>query len=192
MRRGIDAAYHHGSPAQTANGTFVVALRSRRPAAAGDRLVPGARWTLVSSRTGSMSRGDPIARRRSRSKSAAVLPVAERAQVQAEIAIQCRADRRAGIDVEAHRSCWPRAARRDNRRLCSDAGAAGRGAGEAQPDRHPVKSPVHQLVRASRDGRVQQLATSISALVSPGTVLAVIAPERRVRWNFMSTDATYR
>ncbi|AUI91047.1 LysR family transcriptional regulator [Xanthomonas oryzae] len=35
-----------------------------------------------------------------------------------------------------------------------------------------------QLVRAPRDGRVQQLNASGSAIVSPGTVLAVIAPER--------------
>ncbi|MET4592745.1 MULTISPECIES: efflux RND transporter periplasmic adaptor subunit [unclassified Sphingomonas] len=171
---------------QTANGTGqVVALDP------GDRqqqvtaLVPGRveRWYVQDGQH--VARGDPIARVVDLDPDLLSRLGAERAQVQAEIAAIQQSRAVAGIDVARTGQLLAEglAARRDYEQTQIKVADAGAKLAEARAKLNRIDIQLNrqsaQLVRAPRDGRVQQLnAASGSALVSPGTVLAVIAPER--------------
>ena len=174
---------------QTANGTGqVVALDP------GDRqqqvtaLVPGKvdRWYVQDGQH--VERGDPIARVVDLDPDLLSRLAAERAQVQAEIAAVQQSRAVAGIDVSRTGQLLAEglASRRDYEQTQIKVAEAGAKLAEARAKLNRVDTQLNrqsaQLVRAPREGRVQQLnATSGSALVSPGTVLAVIAPERAER-----------
>jgi multidrug efflux pump subunit AcrA (membrane-fusion protein) len=171
---------------QTAGGTGqVVALDP------GDRqqqvtaLVPGRveRWYVHDGQH--VARGDPIARVVDLDPDLLSRLAAERAQVQAEIAAIRQSRAVAGIDVARTGQLLAEglAARRDYEQTQIKVADASAKLAEARAKLNRIDIQLNrqsaQLVRAPRDGRVQQLnAASGSALVSPGTVLAVIAPER--------------
>ena len=171
---------------QTANGTGqVVALDP------GDRqqqvttFVPGRveRWFVHDGQH--VERGDPIARVVDLDPDYLSRLAAERTQVQAEIAAIERSRTVAGIDVERTGKLLAEglAARRDYEQTQIKVADAGAKLAEARAKLNRIDVQLRrqsaQLVRAPRDGRVQQVnATSGSALVSAGTVLATIAPEQ--------------
>lgn len=109
----------------------------------------------------------------------------ERAQVEAEIAAIQQARAVATIDVERTRQLLAEglASRRDYeqtqiRIADADARLAEKRAGLSRIDVQLNRQSA-QVVRAPRDGRVQQInAAAGGALITAGTVLATIAPER--------------
>lgn len=110
---------------------------------------------------------------------------AERAQVQAEIAAVRQAQAVAAIDVDRSRQLFREglASRRDfeQAQIKVADGSAKLAESRAKLNRVDVQlnRQSAQLVRAPRDGRVQGLnAAAGGALVSAGTVLATVAPER--------------
>ncbi|HEU0066897.1 MAG TPA: HlyD family efflux transporter periplasmic adaptor subunit [Sphingomonas sp.] len=171
---------------QTANGTGqVVALDPGDRAQQVTALVPGKvdRWYVHDGQH--VARGDPIARVVDLDPDLLSRLAAERAQVQAEIAAVRQSGAVAGIDVARTRQLLAEglAARRDYEQTQIKVADAGAKLAEARAKLNRIDIQLNrqsaQLVRAPRDGRVQQLnAASGSALVPPGTVLAVIAPER--------------
>lgn len=171
---------------QTANGTGqVVALDPDDRQQQVTALVPGKveRWYVHDGQH--VARGDPIARVVDLDPDLLSRLDAERAQVQAEIAAIRQSRAVADIDVARTRQLFAEglAARRDYEQTQIKVADAGAKLAEARAKLNRIDIQLNrqsaQLVRAPRDGRVQQLnATSGSALVTPGTVLAVIAPER--------------
>jgi len=171
---------------QTANATGqVVALDP------GDRLqqvttmVPGRvdRWFVHDGQH--VARGDPIARVVDLDPDLLTRLGAEREQVQAEIASIERSRTVASLDVARTRQLLAEglAARRDYELTQIKVSDVGAKIAESRAKLHRLDVQLNrqsaQVVRAPRDGRVQQVnAVSGSALVSAGTVLAVIAPER--------------
>ncbi len=148
-------------------------------------LVPGRveRWYVQDGQH--VERGDPIARVVDLDPNLLSNLAAERAQVQAEIAAARQAQAVAGIDVGRSRQLLGEglAARRDleQAQIKVADGAAKVAEARAKLNRIDVQlnRQSAQLVRAPRDGRIQQLnAAAGGALVTAGTVLAVIAPER--------------
>ena len=132
-----------------------------------------------------VSRGDPIARVGDLDPDLLTRLASERAQVQAEIAAIQQSRAVAGIDVERSRQLLAEglAGRRDYELTQIKVAEADAKLAESRAKLTRIDIQLNrqsaQLVRAPRDGRVQQLnAASGSAMVSPGTVLAVIAPER--------------
>ncbi|MDH7976055.1 HlyD family efflux transporter periplasmic adaptor subunit [Sphingomonas sp. AR_OL41] len=148
-------------------------------------LVPGRvdRWYVHDGQH--VARGDPIARVSDLDPDLIARLAAERAQVQAEIAAISQSRAVAGIDVARTGQLLAEglAARRDYEQTQIKVADAGAKLAEARAKLNRIDIQLNrqsaQLVRAPRDGRVQQInAVGGSALVAPGTVLAVIAPER--------------
>ena len=129
--------------------------------------------------------GDPIARVVDLDPNLLSRLAAERAQVQAEIAAVRQAQSVAGIDVGRSRQLLAEGlgSRRDyeQAQIKVADGAAKLAESRAKLNRIDVQlnRQSAQLVRAPRDGRIQSInAAAGGALVSAGTVLAVVAPER--------------
>ncbi|QHG86683.1 MULTISPECIES: efflux RND transporter periplasmic adaptor subunit [Xanthomonas] len=132
-----------------------------------------------------VSKGDPIARVGDLDPDLLTRLASERAQAQAEIAALQQSRAVASIDVERSRQLLAEglAGRRDFELTQIKVAEADAKLAESRAKLTRIDIQLNrqsaQLVRAPRDGRVQQLnAASGSAMVSPGTVLAVIAPER--------------
>lgn len=110
---------------------------------------------------------------------------AERAQVEAEIAAIRQSRSVANIDVDRNRQLLAEglASRRDFEQAQIRIADADARLAEARAGLNRIDVQLNrqsaQVVRAPRDGRVQQInAAAGGALISAGTVLAVIAPER--------------
>ena len=171
---------------QTAQGRGqVVSLDPADRAQDVTALVPGRveRWYVQDGQK--VSRGDPIARIVDLDPNLLSRLAAERAQVEAEIASVRQSQAVAGLDVARTRQLYSEglASRRDYEQAqikVSDSGAK-LAESRAKLNRIDVqlKRQSAQLVRAPRDGRIQNLnAAAAGGLVSAGTVLAVVAPER--------------
>lgn len=171
---------------QTANGAGqVVALDPDDRQQKVTALVPGRveRWYVQDGQH--VASGDPIARVADLDPDLLSRLRAERAQVQAEIASIQQSRAVAAIDVRRTGQLFAEglAARRDYEQTQIKVADAGAKLAEARAKLNRIDIQLNrqsaQLVRAPRDGRVQQLnAATGGSLVSPGTVLAVIAPER--------------
>lgn len=171
---------------QTANGTGqVVALDPDDRQQQVTAFVPGRveRWYVHDGQH--VERGDPIARVVDLDPDLLSRLRAERAQVEAEIAAVQQSRAVAGIDVSRTAQLFAEglAARRDYEQTQIKVADAGAKLAEARAKLNRIDIQLNrqsaQMVRAPRDGRVQQLnATTGGSMVSPGTVLAVIAPER--------------
>jgi multidrug efflux pump subunit AcrA (membrane-fusion protein) len=132
-----------------------------------------------------VSRGDPIARVVDVDPGLLSRLAAERAQVEAEIAAVRQGQAVAGIDVGRTRQLLAEGlvARRDLEQAQIKVADAAAKLAESRAKLNRVDVQINrqsaQLVRAPRDGRIQQInAAAGGALISPGTVLAVVAPER--------------
>lgn len=132
-----------------------------------------------------VDRGDPIARVVDVDPNLLSRLAAERAQVQAEIAAVRQSQAVAGIDVGRTRQLLAEglAARRDYEQAQIKVADAAAKLAESRAKLNRIDVQLNrqsaQLVRAPRDGRIQNInAAAGGALVSAGTVLAVIAPER--------------
>ncbi|HEX8415436.1 MAG TPA: HlyD family efflux transporter periplasmic adaptor subunit [Sphingomicrobium sp.] len=148
-------------------------------------LVPGRveRWYVQDGQH--VARGAPIARVVDLDPDLLSRLAAERTQVQAEIAAIQQSRAVANIDVERTGRLLAEglAARRDYEQTQIKVADAAAKLAEARAKLNRIDIQLNrqsaQLVRAPRDGRVQQItAATGGALVSPGAVLAVIAPER--------------
>lgn len=129
--------------------------------------------------------GDPIARVIDVDPNLLSRLAAERAQVEAEIAASQQSQQVAQIDVGRTRQLMVEglAARRDFEQAQIKVAEAAAKVAESRAKLNRIDVQINrqsaQLVRAPRDGRVQQVnAATSGALVSAGAVLAVIAPER--------------
>jgi multidrug efflux pump subunit AcrA (membrane-fusion protein) len=132
-----------------------------------------------------VERGDPITRIIDLDPNLLSRLAAERAQVQAEIAAVRQSQEVANIDVGRTRQLFTEglAARREYESAQIKVADAGAKLAESRAKLNRIDVQLNrqsaQLVQAPRDGRVQQLnAAAAGGLVSAGTVLAVIAPER--------------
>ncbi|MCK8455279.1 efflux RND transporter periplasmic adaptor subunit [Sphingomonas faeni] len=171
---------------QTASGTGqVVALDPDDRQQQVTAFVPGRveRWYVHDGQH--VAKGDPIARVVDLDPDLLSRLAAERAQVQAEIAAIQQSRAVAGIDVSRTAQLFAEglAARRDYEQTQIKVADAGAKLAEARAKLNRIDIQLNrqsvQMVRAPREGRVQQLnAATGGAMVSPGTVLAVIAPER--------------
>ena len=148
-------------------------------------LVPGRvdRWYVKDGQH--VARGDPIARVVDLDPDLLSRLAAERAQVLAEIASVEQSRAVASIDVARSRQLLAEGlgSRRDYEQTQIKVADTGAKLAESRAKLNRIDIALNrqsaQLVRAPRDGRLQQLnAVSGSAVVSAGTVLAVIAPER--------------
>lgn len=135
-----------------------------------------------------VDRGDPIARVVDVDPNLLSRLAAERAQVQAEIAAVRQGQAVAQIDVGRSRQLLAEGlvARRDLEQAQIKVADSAAKLAESRAKLNRIDVQLNrqsaQLVRAPRDGRIQDLnAAAGGALVSPGTVLAVVAPERVVR-----------
>ncbi|MGF7152217.1 RND family efflux transporter MFP subunit [Sphingomonas zeicaulis] len=171
---------------QTAQGQGqVVALDPGDRAQDVTALVPGRveRWYVQDGQH--VHRGDPIARIIDLDPNLLSRLAAERAQVEAEIAAVRQAQAVASIDVGRTRQLLAEglAARRDYEQAQIKVADAAAKLAESRAKLNRIDVQLNrqsaQLVRAPRDGRVQSLnAAAGGALVSAGTTLATIAPER--------------
>lgn len=171
---------------QTAQGRgMVIALDPDQRPQEVTALVPGRveRWFVQDGQH--VNAGDPIARVVDVDPGLLTRLAAERAQVEAEIAASRQSQAVAAIDVRRTAQLLSEglAARRDYEQAQIKVADAGAKLAEARAKLSRVDVQINrqsaQLVRAPRDGRVQQLnATAGGAYVSAGVVLAVIAPER--------------
>lgn len=171
---------------QTAQGRGqVVSLDPGDRAQEVTALVPGRveRWYVQDGQH--VESGDPIARVVDVDPNFLSRLAAERAQVQAEIAAVRQAQAVAGIDVGRTRQLLAEglAARRDYEQAQIKVAEADAKLAESRAKLNRIDVQLNrqsaQLVRAPRDGRIQNInAAAGGALVSAGTVLAVIAPER--------------
>lgn len=132
--------------------------------------------------------GDPVARVVDLDPNLLQRLAAERAQVEAQIDAAEQARAVANIDVGRTRQLLAEglAARRDYEQAQIKVADAAAKLAESRAKLNQLDVQVNrqsaQLVRAPRDGRIQQLSAATGgALVSPGAVLAVIAPERVAR-----------
>ncbi|WP_353203798.1 HlyD family efflux transporter periplasmic adaptor subunit [Sphingomonas sp.] len=171
---------------QTADGAGqVVALDPDERQQQVTALVPGRvdRWYVQDGQH--VARGDPIARVVDLDPDLLSRLAAERAQVQAEIASVEQSRAVAGIDVARTRQLLAEGlgSRRDYEQTQIKVADTGAKLAESRAKLNRIDIALNrqsaQVVRAPRDGRLQQLnAASGSAMVSAGTVLAVVAPER--------------
>jgi multidrug efflux pump subunit AcrA (membrane-fusion protein) len=171
---------------QTAPGRGeVVALDPSDRAQAVSALVPGRveRWYVQDGQH--VDRDDPIARVVDLDPNLLSRLAAERAQVEAEIAAVRQAQAVADIDVGRTRQLLAEglAARRDYEQAQIKVADAAAKLAESRAKLNRIDVQLNrqsaQVVRAPRDGRIQQLnAAAAGGLVSAGTVLAVVAPER--------------
>ena len=135
-----------------------------------------------------VDRGDPIARVVDVDPNLLSRLSAERAQVEAEIAAVRQGQAVASIDVGRTRQLLAEGlvARRDLEQAQIKVADSAAKLAESRAKLNRIDVQLNrqsaQLVRAPRDGRIQNLnAAAGGALVSPGTVLAVVAPERVTR-----------
>ncbi len=171
---------------QTANGNGqVVALHPDDRQQQITALVSGRvdRWFVKDGQH--VEQGDPIVRVVDLDPDYLSRLGAERAQVLAEIAAIEQSRTVANIDVARTRQLYSEglAARREYEQTQIKVADAGAKLAEARAKINRIdiqlKRQSAQLVRAPRDGRIQQVnAATGSAMVSSGTVLAVISPER--------------
>ena len=171
---------------QTAQGRGqVVALDPGDRAQEVTALVPGRieRWYVQDGQH--VDRGDPIARVVDLDPDFLARLAAERAQVEAEIAAVRQAQSVASIDVGRTRQLLAEglAARRDFELAQIKVAEAEAKLAESRAKLNRIDVQLNrqsaQMVRAPRDGRVQNInAAAGGALVTAGTLLAVIAPER--------------
>ncbi len=151
-------------------------------------LVPGRveRWYV---RDGQLvKKGDPIAQIIDNDPDLLVRLAAERAQVEAEIAASSQARRVATLDVDRSRQLFAEglASRRDFELTQIKIAEQDAKIAESRAKLNRIDISINrqsaQLVRAPRDGRLQQLNSAAGGtLVSAGTVLAMIAAEAPVR-----------
>jgi len=148
-------------------------------------LVPGQveRWYVHDGQH--VKRGDPIARIIDLDPNLLSRLAAERAQVQAEIASVRQSQAVAQIDVNRTRQLYAEglASRRDYEQAQIKVADSGAKLAESRAKLNRIDVQLNrqsaQLVRAPRDGRIQNLnAAAGGAYVSAGTALAVVAPER--------------
>lgn len=171
---------------QTAQGQGqVVALDPGDRAQDVTALVPGRveRWFVHDGQH--VERGAPIARVVDLDPDLLTRLAAERGQIEAEIAAVTQSQRVAGIDVDRNRQLFAEglASRRDYEQSQIKVADAAAKLAESRAKLNridvQVKRQSAQLVRAPRDGRIQNLnAAAGGALVTAGTPLATIAPER--------------
>lgn len=171
---------------QTAQGQGqVVALDPEDRAQDVSALVPGRveRWFVRDGQH--VDSGDPIARVVDLDPNFLSRLAAERAQVEAEIAAVRQSQAVANIDVGRTRQLLAEglAARRDFEQAQIKVAESAAKLAESRAKLNRIDVQLNrqsaQLVRAPRDGRVQQLnAAAAGGLVSAGTVLAVVTPER--------------
>ncbi|KQN86756.1 RND transporter [Sphingomonas sp. Leaf67] len=171
---------------QTAQGRGqVVSLDPDDRAQEVTALVPGRveRWYVQDGQY--VGRGDPIARIVDLDPNLLSRLAAERAQVLAEIASVQQAQAVAQIDVGRMRQLYSEglASRRDYEQTQIKVAESGAKLAESRAKLNRIDVQLNrqsaQLVRAPRDGRIQNLnAATGGALLSAGTVLAVVAPER--------------
>ncbi len=171
---------------QTAQGRGqVVALDPDDRAQEVTALVPGRieRWYVQDGQQ--VAAGQPIARVVDIDPNLLTRLAAERAQVEAEIAASRQSQAVAAIDVGRSRQLLSEglASRRDFEQAQIKVADAGAKLAESRAKLTRIDVQINrqsaQMVRAPRDGRVQQLnGATGGALVSAGAVLAIIAPER--------------
>jgi len=171
---------------QTASGRGqVVALDPEDRAQDVTALVPGRveRWFVQDGQH--VNRGDPIARIVDLDPNLLPTLAAERAQVEAEIASVRQSQAVAQIDVGRMRQLYSEglASRRDFEQAQIKVADSGAKLAESRAKLNRINVQLNrqsaQLVRAPRDGRIQNLnAAAGGALVSAGTPLASVAPER--------------
>ncbi|MFD1104975.1 efflux RND transporter periplasmic adaptor subunit [Sphingobium olei] len=171
---------------QTAQGQGqVVALDPEDRAQEVTALVPGRveRWFVQDGQH--VDRGQPIARVVDLDPNLLSRLAAERAQIEAEIAAVRQSQRVAGIDVDRNRQLFAEglSSRRDFEQAQIKVADAAAKLAESRAKLNRIDVQLNrqsaQLVRAPRDGRIQNLnAAAGGALVSAGTPLATIAPER--------------
>lgn len=132
--------------------------------------------------------GDPIARIVDLDPNLLARLAEERAQVEAEIAAVRQAQSVAGIDVGRMRQLLAEglAARRDLEQAQIKVADSAAKLAESRAKLNRIDVQLNrqsaQLVSAPRDGRIQTInAAAGGGLVSAGTVLAVVAPERTER-----------
>lgn len=132
-----------------------------------------------------VERGQPIARVVDVDPNLLSRLAAERAQVQAEIAAVQQGQAVAGIDVRRAGQLLAEGlvARRDLELAQIKVADSAAKLAESRAKLNRIDVQLNrqsaQLVRAPRDGRIQSInAAAGGALISPGTVLAVVAPER--------------
>ena len=142
-----------------------------------------------------VDRGDPIARVVDVDPNLLSRLASERALVQAEIAAVRQGQTVASIDVGRTRQLLAEGliARRDLEQAQIKVADAAAKLAESRAKLNRVDVQLNrqsaQLVRAPRDGRIQNInAAAGGALVSAGTVLAVVAPERVTRAVEMHVD----
>jgi len=171
---------------QTAQGYGkIVSLDPDDRAQSVTALVPGRveRWFVHDGQH--VERDQPIARIVDLDPDLLSRLAAERAQVEAEIASVSQAQAVATIDVGRTRQLHAEglAARRDYEQAQIKVAEAGAKLAESRAKLNRIQVQLQrqsaQVVRAPRDGRVQQInAAAAGGLVAAGTVLAVVAPER--------------
>ncbi|MEW9856416.1 efflux RND transporter periplasmic adaptor subunit [Novosphingobium sp. M1R2S20] len=171
---------------QTAQGQGeVIALDPDDQAQAVTALVPGRveQWYVQDGQA--VERNDPIARVVDVDPNLLARLAAERDQVEAEIAAVRQAQAVAEIDVARTGQLLAEglAARRDFEQAQIKVAETAAKLAESRAKLNRIDVQLNrqsaQVVRAPRDGRIQQLnATAAGGLVSAGTVLAVVAPER--------------
>jgi multidrug efflux pump subunit AcrA (membrane-fusion protein) len=171
---------------QTAQGQGqVVALDPDDRAQEVAALVPGRveRWFVQDGQH--VDKGDRIAQIIDVDPNLLSRLASERAQVQAEIAAVQQSQRVANIDVGRTGQLLAEglAARRDYEQAQIKVADGGAKLAEARAKLNRIDIQLNrqsaQIVRAPRDGRVQQLnAAAGGGLVSAGTVLATVVPER--------------
>jgi len=171
---------------QTAQGQGqVVALDPEDRAQEVTALVPGRveRWFVQDGQH--VDRGQPIARVVDLDPNLLSRLAAERAQIEAEIAAVRQSQKVAGIDVDRNRQLFAEglSSRRDFEQAQIKVADAAAKLAESRAKLNRIDVQLNrqsaQLVRAPRDGRIQNLnAAAGGALVSAGTPLATIAPER--------------
>lgn len=132
--------------------------------------------------------GDPIARVEDVDPNLIQRLQSERAQLQAQIEAIGQGRRVAALDVDRNRQLLAEglAARRDLEQAQIRVADAEATLAEARAGLNRIDTELSrqsaQVVRAPRDGQVQQInAAAGGALISEGTVLAVVAPERTAR-----------
>jgi multidrug efflux pump subunit AcrA (membrane-fusion protein) len=151
-------------------------------------LVPGRveRWYV---RDGQLvKKGDPIAQITDNDPDLLARLASEREQVEAEIMAVILAQRVASFDVDRSRQLFAEGlvARREYELAQIKVAEQGAKIAESRAKLNRIDTSINrqsaQLVRAPRDGRLQQLNSAAGGtLVSAGTVLAMIAAEAPVR-----------
>ena len=174
---------------QTANGDGqVVALNPDDRSADVSALVSGriAEWYVSDGEQ--VKAGQPIARVVDLDPDYLTRLAAERAQIEAEIASVTQSRATAQLDVNRAQALWREGliARRDVELAQIKVAEGGAKLAESRAKLQRIDVQLarqsSQVVRAPRDGRIQTVHAALSgSVVSPGSVLATIAPETAER-----------